>query len=465
MNNIFSVFSKPIFTHAPQRKPVGRALGIIASLVLLCFLTYPTISRAADASSQSPSYELGKGTLTLGLELRMRVESWNGYTIKGPGKGLHDHAMLFRSKFRAEYRLPRGDRCLLELQDSRYGFSQLETEDFPATCPFEDQLDIRRAFIETPIFGKEQLSLKVGRQSITYADKRIFGPGNWGNVGRYWWDAAKLSFRLGDVRTDLLWGQRVIRERDRLDTRHDPYHMLGIYSRIGNGQRQLHVFLLDRRESEKSTGEISSGLSTIHTAGIWFLTPVFQDWKIKGTTAIQRGRRGGDSVRSWGGNIRLRRTISGKLKAYAGGEITIGSGDRNPTDGVSGTFDGVFGSVSGAYGRMNLFCWKNLRDYQLTFGMRPRGNVHIWMDLHHFELDSTRDAWYWCSGKPKIQDPRGQSGRKLGHEVDLLAKIKLAKRWELFTGASIFRGGGFLQQDSSIGKQFSWGFVQMLYRF
>ncbi len=37
-----------------------------------------------------------------------------------------------------------------------------------------------------------------GLIGVHYSDNRIWGPGEWGNVGRYTWDAAKLI-----VETDL----------------------------------------------------------------------------------------------------------------------------------------------------------------------------------------------------------------------------------------------------------------------
>ncbi len=433
------------------------------ALVLVLGLR-PVISSGATGSAGEMGIPLPGGTLRLGIELRTRGEAWFGYTVKGPERETNDRALLFRTKLLGEYRHSKGHRLFLEIQDSRYGLSRLGPEDFPRTCPFEDQMEIRRAFVEASLAPGSALRLKVGRQTIAYADKRIFGPGNWGNVGRYWWDAARLSFRIHGIHTDILWGQRVIREPGRLDTDHDPYHMLGVYSILGSRRNLLHLFLLERREHHPSPGETASGLSRIRTAGAWFHVPWSAGWRLQGTVALQRGHRGGDAVRSWGGNIRLRRDLPGAFRPYAAAELSIGSGDRDPTDGVSGTFDGVFGSVSGAYGRMNLFCWKNIRDFQLSAGMHPREGFHVWLDLHRFELDSRRDAWYWCSGKPRLRDPEGRHGRTLGHELDLLGRIRLAGGWELFTGAGIFRRGAFLRQDPRVQRYLFWGFVQLRYR-
>jgi len=40
------------------------------------------------------------------------------------------------------------------------------------------------------------LSFKAGRQRIFYGDKRIFGPEQWGNTGRWIWDAIKFSYKF-----------------------------------------------------------------------------------------------------------------------------------------------------------------------------------------------------------------------------------------------------------------------------
>jgi len=182
---------------------------------------------------------------------------------------------------------------------------------------------------------------------------------------------------------------------------------------------------------------------------------------MEGTLAIQRGERGGDTVRAWGADIRTRWHPGKTRRLELGAEIAIGSGDRDPDDGVAGTFDGVFGSVSGAYGRMNLFCWRNLRDLVLTAGYRPDDSVHMWLDLHRFELDSATDAWYWCSGKPLLRDSTGGRGALLGHELDLLLRARLGRHWNLFTGAGIFRRGPFMDGDPRIARTLAWGFLQL----
>ncbi len=249
--------------------------------------------QGSGSQAQGVMYPLGRGTLHLGLELRTRSEAWNGYTVKRPAEGADDGVLLLRTKLLAEYHTASRQRLLLELQDSRYWWSRLGLGEFPSSCPFADHLDVRRAFIESPLTSDGRLALKLGRQTITYADKRVFGPGNWGNVGRYWWDAAKLSVKLGRVRTDVLWGQRVVRLPRDLDTAHDPYHMVGLYAIVPVSRGEFHLFLLDRRDHATVSGESGTGPSRVHSLGAYFERHLGHHWTAGGTLALQGGKRGG----------------------------------------------------------------------------------------------------------------------------------------------------------------------------
>ena len=73
-------------------------------------------------------------------------------------------------------------------------------------------MDIRQAYFEWKKIGGSHLDLKVGRQQISYGDQRIFGPGLWGNTGRYAWDAAMLQVDTSRAWVDA-WVGRPIENR------------------------------------------------------------------------------------------------------------------------------------------------------------------------------------------------------------------------------------------------------------
>ena len=37
--------------------------------------------------------------------------------------------------------------------------------------------------------------MRLARQQISYGDQRVFGPGQWGNTGRWCWDAALVNVK------------------------------------------------------------------------------------------------------------------------------------------------------------------------------------------------------------------------------------------------------------------------------
>ena len=65
------------------------------------------------------------------------------------------------------------------LNDDAFYNSNLGLEHNPnkdAWEPFDTYLELKNLF-------DQKLSLKIGRQIIAYGDKRVFGPGKWGNKG------------------------------------------------------------------------------------------------------------------------------------------------------------------------------------------------------------------------------------------------------------------------------------------
>ena len=58
----------------------------------------------------------------------------------------------------------------------------------------------------------EWLDFKIGRQQISYGDARILGPGQWGNTGRYAWDAIVAIINNQYIKTHLWVGRYLIRD-------------------------------------------------------------------------------------------------------------------------------------------------------------------------------------------------------------------------------------------------------------
>ena len=412
----------------------------------------------------------GPGKLSTDLSVRSRYEHYGNYNVKKFGTDENDPLLLLRTRLGLEYRLNKpakgsAARFYLQFQDARHWLSDLDRQDFTPTCPHFDQLDIRQAYVDWQKIAGTPLGLKLGRQSICYADKRIFGPGDWGNVGRYWWDAAKVTLDTDIAQVDFLYGQRIIQETVSRDERHFDFDMLGAYARIKNLPFKLHGFYVLRYNDHGDVqGEDGPGDHRRHSVGL-HADGKRDGWDFGGTLVGQFGKKGADEICAFGGNARLGYTFDAPWKPRLGAEFTYASGDDDPNDGRCGTFDGVFGAIDSLYGRMNLFSWMNLEDYQLSAGIQPCKGLKLSADYHLFRLASDNDGWYWCNGKPARHVPGGGAARTVGSEIDLLAKWEISDHWALFVGYAHFFPGPFVDNSKGNHDDADWVFAQVTFSF
>lgn len=201
-----------------------------------------------------------------------------------------------------------------------------------------------------------------------------------------------------------------------------------------------------------------------HTVGLYFDGKLRSEWDYGGTFAHTFGDYNNDRVEAYGANARIGYTFDTSWEPRLGAEYTYASGDPDPADGVHRTFDGVFGSVAKMYGRMNLFSWMNIHDFQLSYTLKPAKKTEACLDWHWFYLDEAKDAWYYCNGRPQRYDPTGQAGSTVGQEIDLVVSYSYSEHLTFQAGYAHFFPGGFVK-DNSPSPDADWVFFQMLYSF
>jgi len=408
---------------------------------------------------------IGPGRLDIGGDFRLRWEYLDNYTIRGYNTGADDDVLLLRTRVGFDYRLGDDAHAYLRFQDARFWLNEWTRKDFAGPCAYQNQVDVLQAFVEWQHIGGSPLGFKLGRQKLAYGDKHIYGPGEWGNVGRYAWDAAKITVDTDDVQVDLMYGQRVLNDPVRWDEKHYDYDMVGVYAQVKKLPARLDLFYTLHYDDHGTTnGEDGAGDRRTHTYG-FYLDGTCGPWDYGGTLALQNGAWGRDTIRAWGLNARLGHTFNHPWKPRVGAEFTYGSGDRDPNDGVHGTFDNVFGAVDCFYGRMNLFSWMNLEDYTLMVGVEPAKKCSLWMEYHFFRLAQPDDAWYYCNNRALRRDATGQSGRSLGQEIDLMMKWKLSMNLEVMAGYAHFFPCGFIDDTAGGIAPADWVFVQMMVCF
>jgi hypothetical protein len=410
---------------------------------------------------------LGPGRLDIGAELRLRYEYTANHDVRRYGSAEGDHLLLSRTRLNLDYRLPENAHAFVEVQDSRFALSDLEQDDWAVSCPHFDQMDLKQAYLEWRYILGTPLGLKVGRQSISYGDNRVFGPGEWGNVGRYWWDAAKLTLNLDPVEIDLLHGQRVISDQRASNNDHYPYRMTALYARWKHLPAKVDTFYVNRyaTDDDLKGEDPGRGGENRHTGGVVVDGVWCKHWDYGGTLAGQCGTYARDDIRTYGLSLRGGYTFGTPWSPRLGAQFTYGSGDSDPTDGTRATFDNIFGAVDTPYGRMRFLAWMNMEQYQLNASVKPTKATKFSLDYHLFRLAEAEDAWYWSSGSAARRDRSGAAGRELGQEIDLLFQWRISEHVDWFCGYCHFFAGDFIGQTAGDDGGADWLFNQVTLSF
>jgi hypothetical protein len=413
---------------------------------------------------------LGPGTLDIGVNIRTRYEFTDNFDVRRYGTEENDHLLLLRTRLSLDYHFGKPAHVYVEMQDARYCSSELKRSVFTGSNPFYDEADLRQAFFEWQRMGGTPLGFKAGRQSITYGDRRIFGPGEWGNVGRYWWDAARLYVHTDWVKVDLLYGRRIVSEPSSFNNEHYPFHMGALYAQFkqltnGGFTVKPDVFYVGRYDTHGNlAGESGVGDEIRHTLGFRTDGRIGRGWDYYGTFAGQFGTYGQDDIAAFGVVAGAGYTFKTAWSPRLGAEFAYASGDHDPSDGKRGTFDNVYGAADAYYyGWMNVVCWKNLEDYQISFAVQPTRTLRLWVEYNCFRLASGRDGWYYGNGNSIRRDITGQAGRDLGHEINLLGQWKIHKTLGLLAGYGCFMPGKFVRNTPGSDDPAHWVFTQLTF--
>ncbi len=161
--------------------------------------------------------------------------------------------------------------------------------------------------------------------------------------------------------------------------------------------------------------------------------------------AIQLGRRAHDEIEAWAFHQELGYTLSktqGTPRFYA--EYNHASGDRNPTDGIVGTFDNLFPTNHNKYGLIDFLALKNINNVMLGTSVKPRSKIQLTAEFHWFFLDAKESAWFNASGSV-FRGANPNASTQLGEELDMYATYTFNKYLSALIGYSHFFAGPFAQ--------------------
>ncbi|MBI3313026.1 MAG: alginate export family protein [Candidatus Omnitrophica bacterium] len=338
------------------------------------------------------------------------------------------------------------------------------------TNGFVNYADLRQLFVELKSPAKKlPLTLKIGRQILSYGDERFVGGFDWSNVARVF-DAVKVVYNPNPQFMLDLFASRVVRvEVEKWDTTPHNDNFYGIYASTKPFRKHmdqlLDTFLFIRHNDDPTlAGENGKrGELKEYTFGNRFKGKK-KGWDYGTEYAIQLGSRSHDEIAAWAFHQELGYTF-GKLpwtpRIY--GEYNHASGDRNPTDGKFNTFDNLFPTNHNKYGFIDFISLKNINDFMLGASVKPHARLTFSADFHWFMLDAKESAWFNAGGAP-FRAANANADTHLGEELDLLAIYKLTEHLSVMGGYSLFIAGPFAK-DTGAHDDANFFYVQTILNF
>jgi len=435
----------------------------------------------------------------LGGDARLRYEVKDGFGMpgvagsvdfRGHGADVENDYLLTKIKFHAGYTdkwwgVYAEGRSSLANSDERYAYFAnplpAGTKNRLGEGPESDTIDLHQAYVTVGNHKEFPLSVKVGRQEMSYGEERLVGAFAWNNIGRVF-DAAKVRWQNEWFGADFFTSRVVIPHDGTFNN--DNYDDLfsGVYATSMKVPKNiLDVYFFARNSSTHAlTAETSPEFPqpskrNIYTIGgrlkskpgeigNWdysiegaYQFGDFRDTRLPGGVAnapmldqdaFMVVLQGGYTFADTWGTPRL------------GLEYDYASGDSNATDGKHGTFENLFPTNHKFYGYMDFVSLQNIHDLRAIFTLKPSPKVSIAVEGHGFWLADTHDNFYNVGGAPRggttlasnVGTGAGYGvnptyGSYVGSELDVVVGVAVTRFATLEVGYGHFFVGDYINQS------------------
>ncbi|HSJ03409.1 MAG TPA: alginate export family protein [Verrucomicrobium sp.] len=365
--------------------------------------------------------------------------------------------------------------------------AQAESDDREPS-PEQDVWDLHQAYVQIGDPKLFPLTLKAGRQEMTYGDQRFIGVGDWSNTGRSF-DAVLLRYSISSTSWIDVFSGRVVIPRDDYFNESNEYDQFsGIYAStqaLWTGV-ETQAFFLARNVEAKSPNAIAPGIGgpgerDVYTYGIRLksLPDKFGPWDFLFEGAGQFGDIVTSGVERDLQSFALTGTVGYTFKdTWAKPRLALGydyaSGDSNGTDSKYETFDPLFGTNHSFYGVMDLVGLRNLNSPRVSVSLKPTKKLSLAVDYLLFWLADDKDSFYPESGSARSGNGYGKNPQYssfVGSELDIVAKYAVNPNTEIHLGYGHFFVGDYIKSSvdsvpaNGGASDADWVYLQAVFNF
>ena len=463
-------------TSAPA-KPKGPNYLVLRYNEDFSYLDGPEGSYTKDFFDPIKNIHLGEDwRLRLGGEVRLRWETETNRNF-GQRDPSNDSILLYRELLHANLEYRKLARFYVEGIDAR-----VADRDLPQQPAMEDTFDINQAFVDLRFLGEQTpLTLRAGRQMMSYGKDRVIGTGDWTNAPRRF-DGAKLMYATPKLDIDFFWVKPIFFSNKpfsnpwnthinesmnrKLDHWREEQNFYGIYSTykgIPNHVLDLYFLGLNDRGIFVNANNRSGDLD-VYTIGSRFggTTGNF-DYDIEG--GGQWGKWDGDEVHAWMVGSEGGYTFKDvPMTPRIGAGFDYATGDDTPRDNSHDTWNQLYPLGHAFLGYMDIVGRQNIIAPNLNLTFKPLKNVTTRLFWYHFWLDSNLDALYGVAGTPARRNVTGSSGNDVGDELDATVTWQIDVHSSLLLGYMHFWPSNFIN-SSGFSRDADMIYLQYQFKF
>ena len=439
----------------------------------------------------------------IGGDIRIRYEAKEGFGIAGTPNSVdfrHNGADVNNDYFLVKTKLHLGytdkwwsayleARSSVAASDDRKAFV-VSSPAVPNTTtrtghgPENDPFDLHQLYFTLGNHKEFPVSLKVGRQELSYGEERLVGAFAWNNIGRVF-DAAKLRWQNEWFAAEAFSGWTVIPESQRFNEPNTQDWFSGVDAismKIPKTILEGYFFArnvtrgaLNYDESPQFPQPSARDIYTVGgrlknkpgEIGNWDYTleGAYQFGDYAANYTAPRLRQDAFMFVAQGGYTFADLWASPRL----GLEYSYGSGDDNAKDGIHGTFENLFPTNHKFYGYMDFASLQNLQDVRAILQLKPTPRSSVAVEGHGLWLANKNDAFYNVAGGARTTGGYGvnpNNGNFLGTEVDVIGGYAVTRNAQLEGGYGHFFTGEYIDQSvASGGKNADWVYLQTTIKF
>lgn len=437
---------------------------------------------------------------------RLRYEKKDNLAIQGHagsvdfrdhGADMHNDYFLSRLRFHVAY-TDKWWSAYVEpqssvvLSDERYAYANnpaiAGTVKRKENGPEDDTIDLHQAYVTIGNHKEFPLSLKAGRQELSYGEERLVGAFGWNNIGRSF-DAVKVRWQNPLFGVDFFSGYPVIPENGKfidVPNRHDwfsgayatstklPANILDVYFLSRNADRQAintepspqfgqptarDIYTLGARIKSKpgETGNFDYSLESAAQVGD-FASSATADRKAQ-SAYMYVAQLGYTFTDLW-------------ATPRFGLEYDYSSGDNNSADGVHHTFDNLFPTNHKFYGSMDVVSLQNIEDFGMNLTLKPTPRMNVTLMGNLFWLANNHDFFYNVTGAPRNSAPtygiHPTYNKFVGSEFTIVTGYALTRFAQVEAGYGHFFTGNYIDQSvapAGGSSDADWLYVQFSLNF